>query len=618
MDGTENSHEHKKKHGQEAHHEHKSEHDQETPHWHAHHPHGLKGKLSGIKPHHKYAVFAIAILLFGIASFSHYHDANGGFFANMPGFSANVPQENGSAQAGSVAGAKVALDFYVMSQCPYGTQVEDAIAPVLEELGGSVEFRLDFIARETADGFSSLHGPNEVSGDIVQLCAAKHSPDAYMGMIVCQNKNAKAIPGNWEGCAKDNGVDVEKVRACYEGEEGKALLSASIARSGAVGASGSPTIQINGMPYKGARDSLSFKRALCANLAGNSACEGLPKCGSDAECNAEAGKIGKCISPNQKEARCEYRDPVKVGLVVLNEKTCSSCDTSGILGTTKQLFPGVVISNIDASSSEGKALISELNISVVPAYIFGSELVNTEAWLANEPLHGAFEKKGERYKLLDSVTGASYFIDEQARAEYYSSIGVELGDNRPQIDFYVMSFCPYGNTAEEAIEPVYQALKGKADFNPKYVISSKGDGFASLHGAQELNQDIREICVEKYMGVEDWFKFAIAINRQCSSQNADSCWEGVATSLGLDTRNISACQEKEGSALAAEQVRLDGILGVSGSPSIFIDGQAYDGQRTANGYKAALCSAFDTAPAECSGVVAEPAQAQAPAGGCGA
>ena len=39
----------------------------------------------------------------------------------------------------ATSGDRAKLEFYVMSQCPYGTQVEDAIAPVLETLGDSVE-----------------------------------------------------------------------------------------------------------------------------------------------------------------------------------------------------------------------------------------------------------------------------------------------------------------------------------------------------------------------------------------------------------------------------------------------------------------------------------------------
>ena len=34
---------------------------------------------------------------------------------------------------------KVKLDFYVMSQCPFGTQVEDGIAPVLKKLGKNMD-----------------------------------------------------------------------------------------------------------------------------------------------------------------------------------------------------------------------------------------------------------------------------------------------------------------------------------------------------------------------------------------------------------------------------------------------------------------------------------------------
>ena len=100
-------------------------------------------------------------------------------------------------------GDKAELDFYVMSQCPYGTQVMDAIAPVIKQLGGALDFEVNYIASDLGNGaFNSLHGENEVKGDIAQLCAAKYEPDKYLDMIVCQDENAGAIPGNWESCAK--------------------------------------------------------------------------------------------------------------------------------------------------------------------------------------------------------------------------------------------------------------------------------------------------------------------------------------------------------------------------------------------------------------------------------
>src|SRR3989338_4690312 len=57
---------------------------------------------------------------------------------------------------------KAKIDFYVMSQCPYGTQVEDALKPVLDKFGNAVEFNLNFIGEETSPGkFQSLHGIKE-------------------------------------------------------------------------------------------------------------------------------------------------------------------------------------------------------------------------------------------------------------------------------------------------------------------------------------------------------------------------------------------------------------------------------------------------------------------------
>ena len=106
------------------------------------------------------------------------------------------------------------LEFFVMSQCPYGVQVMTAVAPALEKLGGNVDFKLNFIGDNKDGKLTSMHGDNEVKGDIAQLCAAKQAPWQYMKMVACQyTKGAQEVATNWEPCAKDAG----KMRA--EGKE---------------------------------------------------------------------------------------------------------------------------------------------------------------------------------------------------------------------------------------------------------------------------------------------------------------------------------------------------------------------------------------------------------------
>ena len=77
----------------------------------------------------------------------------------------------------------------------------------------------------------------------------------------------------------------------------------------------------------------------------------------------------------------------------------------------------------------------------------------------------------------------------------------------PDVKLFTMTFCPYGNQAEDAMHPVVEALKDNIEVEPHYVIYSnyRGGGpqyclddenkYCSMHGIQELNQDVRELCV---------------------------------------------------------------------------------------------------------------------------
>lgn len=514
---------------------------------------------------------------------------------------------------------QVKVEFYVMSQCPFGTQVEDTFYPVLEEMGEAIDFNLDYIVSEPSPGqFQSLHGQPEVKGNIVQLCAKEHYPDdyKYMKFIVCQNKDAGNVDTNWEACARENNMDVSTLRNCLEGDEGASLLRESMQRTLVRGATASPTIFINDMPYQGQRDSLSFQRAVC-RYSNHEACSDIPECASDADCSEEEGMIGVCNNPGGKDAYCTYKEPVEVELIVLNAPDCkgAACDTTRIIQVTQQLFFGIKPRSVDTNSSEGQQIIEAYGIQVVPAYIFDKNLEETQSWKERTDLRTAFDKIGDKYKLKDEATGATHFVDEEAKKAFYDAIGVTLGDNRPQIDFFLMSYCPYGNQAEEGIEPAYHLLKDKADFNPRYVIYSNYGGggpnycideesnLCSMHGIVELNQNIREACVAKYMGMDEWFEFALAMNTEATYQNADEKWEGVAQDLGLDTSVIKKCFEEEGEALMTADKAIGDKLKVSGSPTVFIDGESYSGARTPEAYKQALCAAFEEPPEECNEVL---------------
>jgi hypothetical protein len=140
-----------------------------------------------------------------------------------------------------------------------------AFIPVFQELGEHVEVGVEYIGSDEDGELTSMHGWQEVRGDKIQLCAREHGArGAWLEFIRCQTsaETWRDIPSGWEGCAGKAGLSVPTIRACLDGDEGEGLLRKSFAKSKEAKATGSPTIFIDGEPYRGGRTSESIARAL--------------------------------------------------------------------------------------------------------------------------------------------------------------------------------------------------------------------------------------------------------------------------------------------------------------------------------------------------------------------
>jgi uncharacterized Zn ribbon protein len=172
------------------------------------------------------------------------------------------------------------------------------------------------------------------------------------------------------------------------------------------------------------------------------------------------------------------------------------------------------------------------------------------------------------------------------------------------------------------MEPVVELLGSKADFNIRYIATVNGDSvdqIKSLHGLPEAKEDLRQLCVDKYYPEKVW-PYLMDLNALCYPINRNatqlaSCQQNVTTTLGMDNQKIETCATgSEGIALLRADEAVTKSLKVTGSPTLFMNGQKYAGQRTADAYKQALCDRFETVPAECS--VNLSSQAAASTGSC--
>lgn len=169
--------------------------------------------------------------------------------------------------------ARPAVDLYVMSFCPYGTQAVTAMRPVYDLLSAKADIRIRYIATvrgTTIDTVSSLHGITEAKEDAFQLCVGKTHP--ALAWEYLRVFNEQCYP-KWQdttvldACRKNVTaalkIDHAVAEACATGADAIALLKADEADGTSAGASASPTLIINGVEYRGARTPEAYKQAIC-------------------------------------------------------------------------------------------------------------------------------------------------------------------------------------------------------------------------------------------------------------------------------------------------------------------------------------------------------------------
>ncbi|MGB7788349.1 DsbA family protein [Methanoregula sp.] len=196
--------------------------------------------------------------------------------------------------------------------------------------------------------------------------------------------------------------------------------------------------------------------------------------------------------------------------------------------------------------------------------------------------------------------------------------------DRPVVNLYVMAFCPYGTQAEAAMKPVVDLLESKVDIRLRYITTVSGTTAASvssLHGAAEAQEDLRQVCMQKYYPGKYW-DYVGQFDSTCypvstSPDTQTACQLNASASAGIEMSTIQNCiSGPEGvSLLKADEADSD-KNGVSGSPTLIINGVTYSGDRTPEAYKEAICNSFTNESAECATNLTDTV-AVGPAGGCG-
>ena len=157
--------------------------------------------------------------------------------------------------------------------------------------------------------------------------------------------------------------------------------------------------------------------------------------------------------------------------------------------------------------------------------------------------------------------------------------------DKPIVELFVMTHCPYGTQAEKGIIPAIESLAGKVDFKVRFV-------HYFMHGDKEEQETYTQVCVRE----EQNAKFLPYL--KCFLEASDS--PGCLTKTGVDKTKLTSCIANKAKTYYATDSDLSKKYGVQGSPTLVINGgQADFYPRSPSSALSTICSAFNTAPSGC-------------------
>jgi hypothetical protein len=165
---------------------------------------------------------------------------------------------------------KPIVELFIMSHCPYGTQIEKGILPVVEVLKDKIDFELKFV-------YYAMHPTSgEVEEQLNQYCIQKDQNDKFTDYLTCFLE-----AGDGESCLDTIAIDKTKLTTCTEATDAEFNVLANLADESSwlsgrfpkfdihkadndkYSVGGSPTLIINGVQSSSGRDSISLLNAIC-------------------------------------------------------------------------------------------------------------------------------------------------------------------------------------------------------------------------------------------------------------------------------------------------------------------------------------------------------------------
>lgn len=173
---------------------------------------------------------------------------------------------------------------------------------------------------------------------------------------------------------------------------------------------------------------------------------------------------------------------------------------------------------------------------------------------------------------------------------------------KPEVELFVMSYCPYGLQMEKGIFPVVDLLGDKINFELKF-------NDYIMHGEEEIQENLVQYCIQKeeknklndYMDcfVKAGDTASCLVEAGINKSKNDACIEATDKEYKI-MENFENNVGYTGSYPGFDVYKEDNNrYNVGGSPTLIINGVDVSTARDSASLLKTICGAFENAPEEC-------------------
>ena len=310
---------------------------------------------------------------------------------------------------------------------------------------------------------------------------------------------------------------------------------------------------------------------------------------------------------NNKDGRVDAKDPTCFKMDVLSSSKCKKQYCNPQL--FKNIFIWYSINIIDVNTQEWKQIYDKLKQlngqQYLPTFLFNKQknYIDKMKQFVKEHKENCkykYQINIPQFKYDPSIEACSTNCNASPACKKILSCNKT---DKPKVELFVMSYCPFGTQAEKWILPVVNLLKNKIDFKIKFVNYS-------MHGKKEIDENNLQYCIQK----EEPTKYNTYLTCFLNAWKQKDC----ITKAKLDMKKENACIENVKKQFKTEENYnnqaswLNGRFPryevyndlnikywVQGSPTLVINWIKVESGRSPQAYLKTICSAFKNPPKEC-------------------